>query len=192
MSYEWDKYFPWKADGEPDGAQLAVPIPFCGDFDKNVHETLDWLIRHRKKFPYHRQEEPFVQPIRDGWFSNESAEGCLFHVCDGGALLKARMSYESAYQQFREARGTVNSFTLETHQRATEWRIAMWGVVGRDGYPEGWFVEEDDDLNIKPVENTRIDRYYKSGMGYRWFCSKCCQDTPKGVKAWIKLNSMSV
>jgi len=190
MSYYWDEFFPWKRDDEPDGKHLAKPIPFNGDFDKNVAETLDWLIRYRKKFPYHRQEAPYVQPIKDGWFHSESAEGRLYHVCDGAELLRFRGAYANAYQLISENRQDMQA-SVAAHDKATEMRIAMWGVVGQDGYPEGWLVETDDDLNTRPVENTRIERYLKSGIGYRWFCSKCCQDTPKATKAWIKLNSMT-
>lgn len=179
MSYYWDEIFPWKRDDEPDRQQLASPIPWSVDYLQNVHETLDWLVRYRKKFPYHRQEAPFVLPIKSGWFTNEAvAETRLYHVCDGPGLLRFRGAYDNAFQ-------------LRANDRATDMRIAMWGCVGQDGYPEGWLVEEDDDLGLRPTENTGIDRYLKSGMGYRWHCSKCCGGVPKATKAWIKLDSIS-
>jgi hypothetical protein len=178
MSYYWDEYFPWKMSGEPDDNHVAKPIPFTGDYAKNLQETLDWLIRGHTKAPYHRQEEMFVLPVREGWMHNEKTVGRYYHICDGPALLRFRGAYENAYD-------------LRANDKVVELRIAMWGLIGQDGYADGILGEEDENLVWRPVENTKVEKTLKSGLGYRWTCSKCCVDIPKATKAWVKLNSMS-
>ena len=104
--------------------------------------------------------------------------GRYYHICDGPALLRFRGAYENAYN-------------LRAEDKAIELRIAMWGLIGQDGYADGSLIEVDDDLVARAVEHTRVERTLKSGFGYRWTCSKCCVDIPKATKAWVKLNSMT-
>ncbi len=195
MSHNWKEIYWWKTKRVNSENKLARPIPFGPDFQKNVNDTLEWLVRYRRSNETFAQEKPFVLPIRDGWFTQEHAPGMFYHVCDPRALLKFRSDYENAFRlltDYELQQDAPHGLTVIENSKAkcVETRIAMWGVVGRDGFMQTWYIEYDDDFQEKILDNIGIAKFYKDGIGYRWFCHKCIEKMPKGIQAQIKLGTI--
>jgi hypothetical protein len=195
----WDQIYWWKAMGMSNNEQLARPIEFRSDFNQNVHETVEWLSRERSTIERFNQEEPVTSPQKEGWFHQEFNPGMFYHVCDGPALLRFRADYENAFgnlvsTETRESPpGEALRFVDQSKKKCVDARIAMWGVIGRDGFKENWLttdyaVLDTGDYSPIMVENNGVEKFDEQGVGYRWYCHKCSSPMPKALRAWIKIS----
>lgn len=179
---------------------MQRPLPkWSNDFSQNVTETLDWMARRFKTdVDWKFGEKPLVKPLKEGWYLQEHHDGMYHHVCDQKALLKYRQQYESAYEPYNTQSLNLKQAS-SVHNSVRKYWFSLWSCVGRDGYLKHWletveheYSELDQTWTLVQKEkvNHGIEFFFKNEKGYRWYCSKCGSDMPKGIQAWIHLDQM--
>jgi hypothetical protein len=186
-------------------AKHAKPLSLWGDFEDNVHLTLEWLCRKTRKGDLKFREESLTNLIVDDWYTQEWAEGMLYHVCDPSELLKFRAQYGMVYEDIvglADRGGMLKFGEAKFTSLSNKWS-SMWNLVGRDGMMKHWdsnyaLIDNDIDFdeliddrhNTKDRDEHKGIQFFDSGIGYRFRCSKCTAAMPKGVESWVKIRAL--
>lgn len=146
--------------------QPIVPIPWGTDYHENVALTLEWLVRDHRRDQLRLKEELLHERTREFWFHNEYDPGIFMHVCYPKDILKFRMQYDAAYAEWNALPPQeMSSRAIKMLDNCKQLLWYQWKCIGKDGFPS---LEGD-------------------GVDYRYWCSRCFEKMPKGVKMFTVL-----
>lgn len=144
---------------------LIKPIPWYSDFDKNIALTLEWLVRDHRKENLRLYRKFLHQHVRDLWFHNEYDPGTFVHVCFPNDLLNYRMQYDAIYAQQAELEAVqMSKSAIYLIDTGIQRLWSQWKCIGKDGISK-----------------------INGDIKYKYSCSRCCSEMPKGVKMFIML-----
>ena len=182
MDIDWSNIYAAYNEGEQRKMKFQIlpkSLPWAGDFQENVDLTLEWLIREGKADDVRLAEEPVVNIVSNQWYTIESEPGRFVHVCYPQEMLKFRGQFESMRERL------VMSFDIQLNIEAARTQLwSAWNCIGGDGkrVEPGYDSDSLDGEDLTPVVP-----YLDWPREWNYRCFKCCEDLPKNLKLWQKL-----
>lgn len=186
MDVNWKEVYHPHVEGESQKSKFQIlpkVFPWAGDFQENLNQTVEWLIREGKNDDVRFDPEPVIVEAGNGWYTLEHEPGQYVHCCYPQGLLKFRGQYENVRQGIMGNAVENLSTITESAESARTLLWSAWNCLGGDGKREEPKMGRDEDeagfITIAPPSE------WPRVWNYR--CFKCCEDLPKALKLWQKM-----
>lgn len=164
---------------------LPRTIPWAGDFQENVDLTVEWLFREGKSDEIRFSKEEVIIEATNGWYTVESQPGQFLHCCYPQDMLKFRGQYENLRHQIMGSDTQTLSTITETAESARTLLWSAWNCLGGDGRRIEPRYDSVDKLGMPMLQPMIPPNEWEQVWTYR--CYKCCEDLPKALKLWQKM-----
>lgn len=177
---------------EPQGKKferLPKPIRWTQDFDQNLADTLEWLVRSGRSPKVRYSNETTVNHNVDSWYQYALVDGIFFHICYPQDLLMFRQRYDGLFLNLEMQKEISGSALRLKNARNQLWNA--WHCIGVDGNrrQDNKDPERITDVGGENLVFEAADAASWRGWKQYWDnkCSRCSTPLPKALQAWIVL-----
>jgi hypothetical protein len=189
MDVNWKEVYHPYIEGEPRKMKFKIlpkVFPWAGDFQENVDLTVEWLVREAKDDEVRLAEESVIENAGNGWYTLEHEPGQFLHCCYPQDLLKFRGQYENVREHIMGNAVENLSTITESADAARTLLWSAWNCLGGDGKR----IEPEYKTEFAPgevIEYQPIIPANEWERQWNYKCFKCCEDLPKALKLWQKM-----
>lgn len=157
----------WKdvySKSEETGQKFAHPIKpirWTLDYEQNLAETLEWLVRSGRSKKIREQKASTINLVRDRWYRFDPREGVFFHICFPQDMLNFRSQYDGLYSDMENLKEFKGAHIRLAQTTGMAWNA--YKCVGWDGM--------DQDERDRQVWKDK--------------CWRCGTPLPNALKAWV-------